>query len=727
MFTFEYALNRPEGIHNSEYAAPPRTTTGGEDFPCLPAHYSADADYCADELFNAARVYTQAINTIYAPAYAKGCTPIPAPAPSSCAQEPDPITPNPAPIPSHQQPTSGDYRRFCQRMAAGGYRIADFKSTPKKTAEYKALNSTSTTTHDTHTYSVRINRVGPIDITAYYQAPQNCIPQALLALLNQAEADYNLLLKHAKEAGALSVPFLRDTPDAIQAEARAFHHKYGIFLSPKPCYSVHCTKFTCQNSVHHRHVAATSRRMEMNTHSAMITIPGIVGAHQFKPIWDAAVEGIKAANLPKGHHCIGVIEPHANGITTDAMHQAQNNNQGSLHYHLINPLNLPANTTAIEAEEILDTHIRAALAKAGLTVDVHVQIASVEDLKQYTDYIAWYLFKNLDVKSHYRYAAGHDSSGFSLYKRHIELNSPPTPGNSSLYSATKGFFQPFDPASTFSTKKKATNKSTENIIPALAADFNRRYIGATEGKFASTVTWDTNAGEEVTVTRSYGGRTWAATGHIITTTARRDVPEGPYVTLDSFPEHTIAEAIALCRTQLKKTLHQQLTAAIARWMRTHHAGHRPVSSFTAGGHLTTPEPPLACISAHCFQQGVLASSNLAPLTTVCTTVCLPAVCYQGHRSLPLFCPEPDDVPRAAMTSHLSYSTVRIRAPSTTQPATTTRCAESSILAHTNTIITTVCVQAIRQTRYAPSVRTGALPCLQSAEHAPPSPEPSSST
>lgn len=643
MFTFEYDLNRPEGSHNSEYAAPPHTTTGGEGFPCLPARYSADADYCADELFNAACVYTQALNTIYAPAYAKGCTPIPAPAPSSCAQEPDPITPNPAPIPSHQQPTSGDYRRFCQRMAAGGYRIADFTSTPKKTAEYKALNSTSTTTHDTHTYSVRINRIGPIDITAYYQAPKNRIPQALLALLNQAEADYNLLLKHAKEAGALGVPFLRYTPDAIQAEARAFHHKYGVFLSPKPCYSVRCTKFTCQNSIHHRYVAATSRRMEMNTHSAMITIPGIMGAHQFKPIWDAAVEGIKAANLPKGNHCIGVIEPHCNGITTDAMHHAQNNNQGSLHYHLINPLNLPANTTATEAEEILDQAIRAALAKAGLTVDVHVQIASVEDLKQYTDYIARYIFKNLDVKSNYRYAAGHDSSGFSLYKRHIELNSL-TPGNSSLYSATKGFFQPFDPASTFTNKA-----ATSNIVPALAADFNRRYIGATEGKFASTVTWDTNAGEEVTVTRSYGGRTWSATGHIITTTARRDVPEGPYVTLDSYPEHTIAEAIVLCRAQLEKTLNEQLAAAIARWARTHHAGHRPVSSFTAGKYLTGPEP--------------------------------------------------DGVPRAAVTSHLSYSTVRIRAPPTILPVTTARCAESSIPAHTP-IITTVCVQAIRQTRYA---------------------------
>lgn len=645
MFTFEYALNRPEGSHNSEYAAPPHTTTGGEDFPCLPAHYSADAASCADALFNAARVYTQALNTIYAPAYAKGCTPIPAPAPSSCAQEPDPITPSPAPVPSHQQPTSGDYRRFCQRMAAGGYRIADFTSTPKKTAEYKALNSTSTstTTHDTHTYSVRINRIGPIDITAYYQAPKNRIPQALLALLNQAEADYNLLLKHAKEAGALGMPFLSGTPDAIQAEARAFHHKYGIFLSPRPCYSVRCTKFTCQNSIHHRYVAATSRRMEMNTHSAMITIPGIMGAHQFKPIWDAAVEGIKAANLPKGHHCIGVIEPHANGITTDAMHHAQNNNQASLHYHLINPLDLPANTTAIEAEDILDTHIRAALAKAGLTVDVHVQIASVKDLKQYTDYIAWYLFKNLDVKSNYRYAAGHDSSGFSLYKRHIELNSL-TPGNSSLYSATKGFFQPFDPASTFTNKA-----ATSNIVPALAADFNRRYIGATEGKFASTVTWDTNAGEEVTVTRSYGGRTWSATGHIITTTARRDVPEGPYVTLDSYPEHTIAEAIVLCRAQLEKTLNEQLAAAIARWARTHHAGHRPVSSFIAGG-------------------------------------------YPAY-------PEPDGVPRAAVTSHLSYSTVRIRAPPTILPVTTARCAESSIPAHTP-IITTVCVQAIRQTRYA---------------------------
>ena len=711
MFTFEYDLNRPENSHNSEYAAPPHTTTGREGFPCLPAHYSADAAYSADALFNAARVYTQALNTIYAPAYAKGCTPIPAPAPSSCAQEPDPITPNPAPVPSHQQPTSGDYRRFCQRMAAGGYRIADFKSTPKKTAEYKALNSTSTSTTtggDTHTYSVRINRIGPIDITAYYQAPKNRIPQALLALLNQAEADYNLLLKHAKEAGALGVPFLRDTPDAIQAEARAFHHKYGVFLSPRPCYSVRCTKFTCQNSIHHRYVAATSRRMEMNTHSAMITIPGIMGAHQFKPIWDAAIEGIKAANLPKGHHCIGVIEPHANGITTDAMHQAQNNNQGSLHYHLINPLNLPANITAIEAEDILDTHIRAALAKAGLTVDVHVQIASVKDLKQYTDYIAWYLFKNLDVKSHYRYAAGHDSSGFSLYKRHIELNSL-TPGNSPYYSYTQMFFRPFDPASTFSTKNKATNKSTENIVPALAADFNRRYIGATEGKFASTVTWDTNAGEEVTIERTYRGRTWTATGHIITTTARRDVPKGPYVTLDSYPEHTIAEAIELCRTQLEQTLNEQLyasieqweltdppapekcrrvlcaatsylrytisdsypehtiaeaialcrtqleetlrlqlAAAIARWTRTHHAGHRPASPFTAGKYLTGPEP--------------------------------------------------DGVPRAAATSHLSYSTVRIRAPPTTLPVTTTRCAESLILAHTITI--TVCVQAIRQTRYA---------------------------
>lgn len=556
-------------------------------------------------------------------------------------------------------------------MAAGGYRIADFKSSPKKTAECEALNSTSTstTTHDTHTYSVRINRIGPIDITAYYQAPKNRIPQALLALLNQAEADYNLLLKHAKEAGALGVPFLRDTPDAIQAEARAFHHKYGVFLSPRPCYSVRCPKFTCQNSVHHRHVAATSRRMEMNTHSAMITIPGIMDDTQFKPIWDAAVEGIKAANLPKGHHCIGVIEPHANGITTDAMHQAQNNNQASLHYHLINPLNLPDNTTAAEAEDILDKHIRAALAKAGLTVDVHVQIASVKDLKQYTDYIAWYLFKNLDVKSNYRYAAGHDSSGFSLYKRHVELNSL-TPGNPSLYCATKGFFRPFLQDSTLANKDL-----TENIIPALAADFNRRYIGATEGKFASTVTWDTNAGEDVTVTCSYGGRTWTATGHIITTTARRDVPKGPYVTLDSYPEHTIAEAIALCRTQLEETLRQQVTAAIARWMRTHHAGHRPASSFTAGGYLTTPEPPLACISAPCFQQGVLASSNLAPPTTVCTTVCLPAVCYQGHHPLPLFCPEPDGVPRAAVTRHLSYSTVRIRAPPTTLPVTTSRCAK----------------------------------------------------
>ena len=675
MFTFEYALNRPENNDNSEYGAPPHTTTGREGFPCLPAHYSVDAAYSADALFNAARVYTQALNTIYAPAHTQACTPIPAPAPSSCAQEPDPITPNPAPVPSHQQPTSGDYRRFRQRMAAGGYRIADFTSNPKKTAEYKALNSTSTNTTggDTHTYSVRINRIGPIDITAYYQAPKNRIPQALLALLNQAEADYNLLLKHAKEAGALDVPFLRDTPDAIQAEALAFHHKYGVFLSPRPCYSVRCPKFTCQNSIHHRHVAATSRRMEMNTHSAMITIPGIMDDTQFKPIWDAAVEGIKAANLPKGHHCIGVIEPHANGITTDAMHQAQSNNQGSLHYHLINPLNLPDNTTAIEAEEILDTHIRAALTKAGLTVDVHVQIASVEDLKQDTDYIAWYLFKNLDVKSHYRYAAGHDSSGFSLYKRHIELNSPPAPGNSSLYSATKGFFQPFDPASTFSSKNKATNKSTENIVPALAADFNRRYIGATEGKFASTVTWDTNAGEDVTVTCTYGGRTWAATGHIITTTARRDVPKGPYLTLDSYPEHTIAEAIALCRTQLEETLRQQVTAAITRWMRTHHAGHRPASSFTAGGYPAHPEPPLACISAHCFQQGGLASSNLASPTTVCTTVCLPAVCYQGHHPLPLFCPEPDGVPRAAVTSHLRYSTVRIRAPPL-PPVITIRCA-----------------------------------------------------
>ena len=679
MFTFEYDLNRPEG-NNSEYAAPPHTTTGREGFPCLPAHYSADAASCADALFNAARVYTQALNTIYAPAYAKGCTPIPAPAPSSCAQEPDPITPSPAPVPSHQQPTSGDYRRFCQRMAEGGYRIADFKSSPKKTAEYEALNSTSTSTTtggDTHTYSVRINRVGPIDITAYYQAPKNRIPQALLALLNQAEADYNLLLKHAKEAGALGVPFLRDTPDAIQAEARAFHHKYGVFLSPRPCYSVRCTKFTCQNSIHHRYVAATSRRMEMNTHSAMITIPGIMGAHQFKPIWDAAIEGIKAANLPKGHHCIGVIEPHANGITTDAMHHAQNNNQGSLHYHLINPLNLPANTTATEAEEILDQAIRAALAAAGLTVDVHVQIASVKDLKQYTDYIARYLFKNLDVKSHYRYAAGHDSSGFSLYKRHIELNSL-TPGNSPYYSYTQMFFRPFDPASTFSTKNKATNKSTENIVPALAADFNRRYIGATEGKFASTVTWDTNAGEEVTIERTYRGRTWTATGHIITTTARRDVPKGPYVTLDSYPEHTIAEAIALCRTQLEETLRQQLTAAITRWMRTHHAGHRPASSFTAGKYLTGPEP--------------------------------------------------DGVPRAAVTSHLSYSTVRIRAPPTILPVTTARCAESSIPAHTTTIITTVCVQAIRQTRYALTpVHTGSLPYPQSAEHALPNLEPSSST
>lgn len=617
MFTFEYALNRPENNDNSEYAAPPHTTTGREDFPCLPAHYSADAAYSADALFNAARVYTQALNTIYAPAHTQACTPIPAPAPSSCAQESDPISPNLTPVPSHQQPTSGDYRRFCQRMAAGGYRIADFKSSPKKTAEYEALNGTST--GDTHTYSVRINRIGPIDITAYYQAPKNRIPQALLALLNQAEADYNLLLKHAKEAGALGVPFLRNTPDAIQAEARAFHHKYGVFLSPKPCYSVRCTKFTCQNSIHHRYVAATSRRMEMNTHSAMITIPGIMGAHQFKPIWDAAVEGIKDANLPKGHHCIGVIEPHANGITTDAMHHAQNNNQGSLHYHLINPLNLPANTTATEAEEILDQAIRAALAAAGITVDVHVQIASVEDLKQYTDYIAWYLFKNLDVKSHYRYAAGHDSSGFSLYKRHIELNSQ-APGNSSLYSATKGFFQPFSPTSTFTNKA-----ATSNIVPALAADFNRRYIGATEGKFASTVTWDTETGEEVTVTCSYGGRTWSATGHIITTTARRDVPEGPYVTLDSYPEHTIAEAIALCRTQLEETLRQQLTAAIARWTRTHHAGHRPVSSFTAGKYRPTPEP--------------------------------------------------NGVPRAAATSHLRYSTVRIRAPPTTLPETTTRCAK----------------------------------------------------
>lgn len=662
MFTFEYDLNRPEG-NNSEYAAPPHTTTGGEDFPCLPAHYSADAASCADALFNAARVYTQALNTIYAPAYAKGCTPIPAPAPSSCAQEPDPITPSPAPVPSHQQPTSGDYRRFCQRMAEGGYRIADFKSSPKKTAEYEALNSTSTSTTtggDTHTYSVRINRVGPIDITAYYQAPKNRIPQALLALLNQAEADYNLLLKHAKEAGALGVPFLRDTPDAIQAEARAFHHKYGVFLSPRPCYSVRCTKFTCQNSIHHRYVAATSRRMEMNTHSAMITIPGIMGAHQFKPIWDAAIEGIKAANLPKGHHCIGVIEPHANGITTDAMHHAQNNNQGSLHYHLINPLNLPANTTATEAEEILDQAIRAALAKAGLTVDVHVQIASVKDLKQYTDYIARYLFKNLDVKSHYRYAAGHESSGFSLYKRHIELNAQ-APGNSSLYSATKGFFQPFSPTSTFTNKA-----ATSNIVPALAADFNRRYIGATEGKFASTVTWDTETGEEVTVTCSYGGRTWSATGHIITTTARRDVPEGPYVTLDSYPEHTIAEAIALCRTQLEETLRQQLTAAIARWTRTHHAGHRPVSSFTAGKYLTGPEP--------------------------------------------------DGVPCAAVTSHLSYSTVRIRAPPTILPVTTARCAESSIPAHTTTIITTVCVQAYMADPVCTltPVRTGVLPYPQSA-------------
>lgn len=306
MFTFEYDLNRPEG-NNSEYAAPPHTTTGGEGFPCLPAHYSADAAYSADALFNAARVYTQALNTIYAPAYAKGCTPIPAPAPSSCAQESDPITPNPAPVPSHQQPTSGDYRRFCQRMAAGGYHLATLDKVDQNAAKNTAL--TGNNTPDTHSYTVRINRIGPIDITAYYQAPKNRIPQALLALLNQAEDDYNHLLKTVAAAGAFGVYPLRNTPSTVQAEARAFHHKYGVFLSPKPCYSPSCPKFVCQNSIHHRCVAAVSRRMEMNTHSAMITIPGIIDDTQFKPIWDAAIEGIKAAKLPKGQECIGVIEP----------------------------------------------------------------------------------------------------------------------------------------------------------------------------------------------------------------------------------------------------------------------------------------------------------------------------------------------------------------------------------------------------------------------------------
>ena len=653
MFTFEYDLNRPEG-NNSEYVAPPHTMAHGEDLS-YPNPLSTTPQQVATE---PASIQQDLIAELCA-------------APTITEQPPA------------EQPTSGDYRRFCQRMAAGGYHLAALDKVDQNAAKNTAL--TGNNTPDTHSYTVRINRIGPIDITAYYQAPKNRIPQALLALLNQAEDDYNHLLKTVAAAGAFGVYPLRNTPSTVQAEALAFRDKYGIFLSPKPCYSPSCPKFVCQNSIHHRCVAAVSRRMEMNTHSAMITIPGIMDDTQFKPIWKAAIEGIKAANLPKGQECIGVIEPHANGITTDAMHQAQNNNQASLHYHLINPLNLPANITATEAEEILDTHIRAALAKAGLTVDVHVQIASVKDLKQYTDYIAWYLFKNLDVKSHYRYAAGHDSPGFSLYKRHIELNSL-TPGNSPYYSYTQMFFRPFDPASTFSTKNKATNKSTENIVPALAADFNRRYIGATEGKFASTVTWDTNAGEEVTIERTYRGRTWSATGHIITTTARRDVPEGPYVTLDSYPEQTIAEAIelcrtqleqtlneqldasieqweltdppapeqcrrvlcaatsylrytisdsypdysiaeaiALCRTQLEETLRQQLTAAIARWTRTHHAGHRPASPFTAGKYLTGPEP--------------------------------------------------NGVPRAAATNHLSYSTVRIRAPPTTLPVTTARCAK----------------------------------------------------
>lgn len=341
--------------------------------------------------------------------------------------------------------------------------------------------------------------------------------------------------------------------------------------------------------------------MEMNTHSAMITIPGIMGAHQFKPIWEAVVKGIRTANMPKGHHCIGVIEPHRNGLTTGAMYYAQENDRGSLHYHLINPLDVPDSITTTDAERILDQHIRTALAAAGLNVDVHVQISSIEELKQGTDYIGWYIFKNIDVAgTTVAYNCLKYVTDFSLYKRHIELNDQ-TPGKSPLYCATKGFFQPFSQESTF-----ANNELTPNIVPALAADFNRRYIGAAEGKFASPVTWDTNAGEEVTVAVTYGDRTWAATGRIITTTARRDVPEGPYATLDSFPEHTIAEAIALCRTQLEEALTRQLTRAFRAWI----------------------------ISCKAQQVLPYSTSISQPTATTCT----------------------------AYTSHLRYSTVRIRAP-----------------------------------------------------------------
>ncbi len=641
MYNSEYVLNRPES-NNSEYAAPPHTMAHGEDLS-YPNPLSTTPQQVATE---PASIQQDLIAELCA-------------APTITEQPPA------------EQPTEADYNRFRQRMAAGGYHLATLDKVDQNAAKNTAL--TGNNTPDTHSYTVRINRIGPIDITAYYQAPKNRIPQALLALLNQAEDDYNHLLKTVAAAGAFGVYPLRNTPSTVQAEALAFRDKYGIFLSPKPCYSPSCPKFVCQNSIHHRCVAAVSRRMEMNTHSAMITIPGIMGAHQFKPIWDAAIEGIKAANLPKGQECIGVIEPHSNGITTDAMHHAQNNNQASLHYHLINPLDLPANTTAIEAEDILDTHIRAALAKAGLNVDVHVQIASVKDLKQYTDYIAWYLFKNLDVKSHYRYAAGHESSGFSLYKRHIELNSQ-APGNSPYYSYTQMFFRPFDPASTFSTKKKATNKSTENIVPALSADFNRRYIGAIEGKFASPVTWDTDAGEEVTVERTYRGRTWTATGHIITTTARRDVPQGPYATLDSYPEQTIAEAIELCRTQLEQTLNEQLDASIEQW------------------ELTDPPAPEQCRRVLCAATSYLRYTisdsypdySIAEAIELCRTQLeqtlnqqvadtfkqweltgpvgqQPASPVRAERHLPA--PEQcRRVPCAAATSHLRYSTVRIRAP-----------------------------------------------------------------
>lgn len=444
---------------------------------------------------------------------------------------------------THPRPTRKALHRFRQRMAEGGYLLATHQDH-----------------HDGHTYSVRLTRIGPANILGYYNAPNTGIPRALLTLLNQAEADYNHLLNTAAAAGAFGVHPLRDTSCALQGEALAFVDKYGVFLSPRPCYNPRCTKFTCQNSLHHRYVAATSRRMEMNTHSAMITIPGIMGAHQFKPIWDAVVKGIRTANMPKGHHCIGVIEPHRNGLTTEAMYYAQENDRGSLHYHLINPLDVPASITVTDAERILALHIRAALDAAGLNVDVHVQISSIEELKQDTDYIGWYIFKNIDVAgTTVAYNCLKYVTDFSLYKRHIELNDQ-TPGKSPLYCATKGFFQPFSQESTFANKEL-----TPNIVPALAADFNRRYIGATEGKFASPVTWDTNAGEEVTVTGTYGDRTWAATGRIITTTARRDVPEGPYATLDSYPEHTIAEAIALCRTQLEETLTRQLTRAFRAW------------------------------------------------------------------------------------------------------------------------------------------------------------------